>query len=174
MRMKITLKLFILMMFLLGSMDSYAGLTANSNNLKTTIILIRHAERDNFFILTEEGRIRAKDLIESVKDMEIDAIYSPDLERDLDTVTPLALHLGIDITVTPRISQPMVDKFIDDIISKHQGEVVLIVGNGSGYLRAVHQKLGGAGDGPYQYGDLFIYKILENGSMEITKSRYGR
>ena len=105
--------------------------------------------------------------------MGITAIYSPNLERDLDTVKPLANHLGIDITLTPRISKPMVDKIVDDILAKHTGEVVLLVGNGSGNLRALHHRLGGTGDGPYQYGDLFIYTIPDQGPVKITKSRYG-
>ena len=31
----------------------------------TTIILIRHAERDNFFILTTQGHVRAKALVDT-------------------------------------------------------------------------------------------------------------
>ena len=139
----------------------------------TTIILIRHAERDNFFVLTDQGHKRAKALVDVVKDMGIKAIYSPNLERDLDTVKPLANYLGIEITLTPRISKPMVDKIVDDILTKHTGEVVLLVGNGSGNLRAIHHRLGGSGDGPYSYGDLFIYIIPDQGPVKITKSRYG-
>ena len=139
----------------------------------TTVILIRHAERDNFFILTAQGRERAKALVDTVSDMGITAIYSPDLERNLDTVTPLANHLGIDITLTPRISHPMVDKIVSKILTKHVGEVVLLVGNGSGNLRSLHNRLGGTGDGPYQYGDLYIYSIPEQGPVKVIKARYG-
>jgi len=55
----------------------------------------------------------------------------PDLERNLDTVKALAAHLKIDITLTPRISLPMIDKIMTDLLTKHKGEVVLLVGNGS-------------------------------------------
>ncbi len=159
---------------LIGCLVISIGSTQDANSGTTTIvILIRHAERDNFFILTAQGRERAKALVDAVGDMGITAIYSPDLERDLDTVTPLANYLGIDITLTPRISKPMVDKIVDDILAKHTGEVVLLVGNGSGNLRAIHHRLGGAGDGPYPYGDLFIYIIPDQGPVKITKSRYG-
>ena len=139
----------------------------------TTVILIRHAERDNFFNITAQGRERAKALVDAARDMGITAIYSPDLERNLDTVTPLARHLGIDITLTTRISKPTVDKIIRDILTNHAGEVVLLVGNGSGNLRALHQRLGGTGDGPFQYGDLFIYSIPEQGPVKVIKARYG-
>ena len=51
----------------------------------TTVILIRHAERDNFFTLTHKGHERSKVLIDAVGGLDITAIYSPDLARDLDT-----------------------------------------------------------------------------------------
>ncbi|MFA9497917.1 MAG: phosphoglycerate mutase family protein [Deltaproteobacteria bacterium] len=159
---------------LLGFSVAYPGSKVQSKpGTTTTIILIRHAERDNFFILTAQGHKRAKALVDAVKDMGITAICSPNLERDLDTVRPLANHLGIHITLTPIISRPMVDKIVDDILAKHSGEVVLLVGNGSGNLRSLHHRLGGTGDGPYQYGDLYIYSIPDQGPVKVIKSRYG-
>jgi hypothetical protein len=159
---------------LLGCSVGYAGSNLPSKSEKTTtVILIRHAERDNFFNITAHGRERAKALVDTVSDMGITAIYSPDLERNLDTVTPLASHLGIDITLTPRISKKMVDKIVREILSKHTGEVVLLVGNGSGNLRSLHHRLGGTGEGPYQYGDLYIYTIPDQGPVIVVKSRYG-
>ena len=164
----------IFFFLLLGLSAVYTGSKVYSQaGTTTTIILIRHAERDNFFVLTAQGHKRAKALLNALKDMGITAIYSPNLDRDLDTVKPLANYLGIDITLTPRISKPIVDKIIDDILAKHAGEVVLLVGNGSGNLRALHHRLGGAGDGPYNYGDLFTYIIPDQGPVKITKSRYG-
>jgi hypothetical protein len=105
--------------------------------------------------------------------MGITAIYSPNLKRNLDTVTPLASHLGLDITLTPKIKKALVDKIILEILSKHTGEVILLVGNGSGNLRSLHHRLGGTGDGPYQYGDLYIYSIPDQGPVKVIESRYG-
>jgi hypothetical protein len=146
--------------------DTHSGTT-------TTVILIRHAERDNFFILTDKGHERAKALIDAVRNMGIQAIYSPDLVRDLDTVGPLANYLDIDVTLTPRITKPVVDKIISEILAKHVGEVVLMVGNGSGNLRTLHHRLGGTGEGPHAYGDLFIYRISNQGSVKVIKSKFG-
>ena len=150
------------------------GSTADAKSgTATTVILIRHAERDNFFILTDKGHERAKALIGATGNMGISAIYSPDLARDLDTVRPLANHLGIKIALVPRISAAVVDKMVSDILTRHPGGVVLLVGNGSGNLRLLHHRLGGTGEGPYQYGDLFIYTIPEQGPVKVLKSRYG-
>ena len=139
----------------------------------TTVILIRHAERDNFFILTARGHERAKALVDAVGEMGVTALYSPDLERNLDTVKPLADHLGIVITLIPRINKKTVDRIVNDILVKHAGEVVLLVGNGAGNLRSLHHRLGGTGEGPYSYGDLFIYTIPEQGTVKVIKSKYG-
>jgi Histidine phosphatase superfamily (branch 1) len=150
------------------------GAEKDSNPQKaTTVILIRHAERDNLFVITAEGRERAKALVDAVGDMEIAAIYSPDLERNLDTVKPLADHLRIDITLAPRFSESTIEKIVTAILTRHRGEVVLLVGNGSGNLRALHQRLGGTGDGPYQYGDMFLYTIPNHSPVEVKKSNYG-
>jgi hypothetical protein len=70
--------------------------------------------------------------------MDITAIYSPDLERNLDTARPLANHLKIEITLAPRFSESTIDKIVTDLLTKHRGETVLLVGNGSGNLRALH------------------------------------
>ena len=56
---------------------------------------------------------------------------------------------------------------------RHRGEVILLVGNGSGNLQLLHQRLGGTGEGPYTYGDLFIYTIPDQGPVKVKKSRYG-
>ena len=86
--------ILVIIFLLLGFSDGYTGTKVQSKpGTSTTIILIRHAERDNFFILTAQGHKRAKALVDAVKDMGIKAIYSPNLERDLDTVKPLANHL---------------------------------------------------------------------------------
>ena len=168
-----SLRLAIIFLLLSCSVGCTGIRVQSKPETTTTVILIRHAERDNFFAITAQGRRRAKALVDTVKDMGITAIYSPDLERNLETVAPLANHLGIDITLTPRIDKQMVDKIVPEILTKHPGEVVLLVANGSGNLRSLHHRLGGTGDGPYQYGDLYIYYILSQGPVKIIKSRYG-
>jgi hypothetical protein len=166
--------LLAIIILLVGCSVGCIGSTVNANSGKTTtVILIRHAERDNFFILTPKGHERAKALVDAVGDMGIAAIYSPNLERDLDTVRPLANHLGIRITLAPRISKALVDKIVSEILSRHPGEVALFVGNGAGNLRALHQRLGGTGEGPYTYGELFIYTIPVQGPVKVIKSKYG-
>jgi len=163
----------IFLILLLNGVGYTDSKEASASHPITSIILIRHAERDNFFNITSQGRERAKALVSAVKDFEITAIYSPDLDRNVDTVRPLANHLKIDITLIPRITKSTVDKVINEINTTHAGEVVLLVGNVSGNLRSLHHRLGGQGDGPDQYGELFIYTITDRGPVKVVKSRYG-
>ena len=175
-KMKLENRIFIvsiIILLLVCSVDSFRSEAISNSSKTTTIILIRHAERDNFFIITDEGRERAEALVDAVQDMDITAIYSPDLERNLDTVKPLADHLKINITLIPRLSESTIDKIVTDILTRNRAKVVLLVGNGSGNLDALHQRLGGTGDGPYQYGDMFLYSIPNHGPVEVKKSNYG-
>lgn len=169
------IKSLIIVVGLLSIMEvSVANDSVHSNKInKITIILIRHAERDNFFNITDEGRKRAVALIDSVADMGISAIYSPDLSRNIETVQPLANFLEIEITLIPRINKASIDEIFSIILTPNKGKVVLLVGNGSGNLTLLHQRLGGQGDGPYQYGQLNIYRIYDDGSVSVTKSKFG-
>ena len=165
--------LAIVFLILACSVDYAESKVSSKPGTTTKVILIRHAKRDNFFNITAQGRERAKALLHTVSDMGITAIYSPDLQRNLDTVSPLAKHLGVAITLTPRISKATIDTIVREILTKHMGGVVLLVGNGSGNMRLLHQRLGGTGEGPYRYGDLYIYIIPDQGPVKIIKSRYG-
>ena len=135
----------------------------------TTIILTRHADRDTLATeLNDKGRLRAQALVEAVDNMNITAIYSPDLKRNLDTARPLARHLGLEIGVLSA-SKYEVTK---TILTRHPGEVVLWVGNG-GNLTEIYAFLGGEGAPPTTYGDLYIMKIKDSGDPVVIKKRYG-
>ena len=140
---------------------------------ETSIIMVRHAERTEFTkVLTKKGRRRAQDLVKAAAGLNITAIYSPDLERNLDTAKPLAQYLGVEITVTPEKSTPLVDQIVDEMLDKHSGETILWVGNVSN-LRKMYWRLGGDGEGPIEYGDLFIMKIPAKGRVKIEKTHFG-
>ena len=140
----------------------------------TTVILTRHADTDpGFGELNATGRERAKALVDAVGDMRITAIYSPNLERNLETVRPLASRLGIAVTRTAAVSVFAADSIAREILDKHAGGVVLWVGNVSGNLQAIYRWLGGAGMGLVEYGDLHILTIPDQGPVGVVKKRYG-
>ena len=139
----------------------------------TTVILIRHAERDEFGMLTPEGHARAQALVNAVGNMGIQEIYSPNLKRNIETVEPLARHLGVEITLTPKISLLMVGKICEEILTVHAGKVILWVGNVSGNLQSIYKQLGGKGSGPLDYGQLYILTIPDRGPTLVVKSTFG-
>ena len=146
-----------------------AIVTHSSPGTTTTVILTRHADRDPMATeLNDQGRLRAQALVEAVAEMNITAIYSPDLKRNLDTARPLAEHLGIEVQIIGA-SKYEVSK---TILTKHPGEVVIGIGK-SGNLKEIYPFLGGEGAPPTVYGDLFIMKIRDSGSPEVIKKRYG-
>jgi len=159
--------------FLCFSAGCMSSTIHSKSGTTTTVILIRHADRNDMGRLTPEGHDRAKALVNTVGHKGVTAIYSPDLERNLDTVKPLADHLGINITLTPKVSLFVVNKIVAEILDQHAGGVVLWVGNVSGNLQAIYRKLGGRGKGPLEYGDLFIMTIPDRGAVKVTKSRFG-
>jgi len=161
--------------FLLGSLAGCAAVEVHSKpGTTTTVILTRHADRDEGADeLNAKGRERAKALADAVSDMDVTAIYSPDVERNLATVRPLASRLGIEITRTPKVSVFAASSIVKEILDKHAGRVVVWVGNVSGNLQAMYRLLGGTGAAPIEYGDLHILTIPDTGPVKVVKKRYG-
>lgn len=150
-----------------GAVHSRPGTT-------TTVILTRHGDTDpGSGALNPTGRERAQALVGAAGGMGVTAIYSPDLERNLDTVRPLARHAGIEITRTAAVSLFSVGAIVDEILDRHAGGVVVWVGNASGNLQAVYRRLGGSGLGPVEYGDLHIVTVPAAGAVTVVKRRYG-
>ena len=68
----------------------------NQDNEITTYYLIRHAEKDRSDSanrnpdLNPEGKKRAEKWAEVLKDIELDAVYSTDYKRTIQTAMPVA------------------------------------------------------------------------------------
>jgi len=92
-------------------------------------------------VLNERGRVRAQALVGEIGEMNITAIYCPDLVRNIDTAKPLAKHLGLKIETFSDMSK--VHEVIEANMSRHSGEVILWVGNTSN-LPQFYSRLGGA------------------------------
>jgi phosphohistidine phosphatase SixA len=143
----------------------------SSAGTTTTVILTRHGDRDAASnLLNEKGRVRAQALVGEIGEMNITAIYCPDLVRNIDTARPLAKHLGLKIETFSDMSK--VHEVLETIMSRHSGDVILWVGNTSN-LPLFYSRLGGEGEPPTKYGDLFIIKLKGEGFPEVIKKRYG-
>ena len=109
----------------------------------TTIYLIRHAEKDRSDKenknpeLTEEGKKRAERWAEVLGLSKVDAVYSTNYQRTLQTATPIATRNGLEIqTYEPN------NLDIDSLTTRHEGERILIVGHSNTTPMLVNRALG--------------------------------
>jgi hypothetical protein len=142
----------------------------------TTIIMVRHAERDPGLDppLNTEGIARAQILADVLGQNGVTAIYTMDAIRNRETAQPLATKLGLTPSLVP-VSQlldtkALAKRLVSEWLSKHSGGVVLWIGNlGStttgqnGTLEEVYRLLGGTGNSPNRYQDLYIVVVPEEG-----------
>lgn len=134
----------------------------------TTIVLLRHADRNPLQEdLTDEGRERAAALPKALAGMPIDAIYSLDIKRNLDTAEPLAKERGLTVKIVRE------SRVAEQIVRGNPGKTVVWVGN-TDNLADIYSALRGEGPPPVRYGDLFIVRLPDQGPTMVTKTHYGR
>ncbi len=172
--MSTKIKRFIFLSFLvvfIGILSGCETMIHSSSGTTTTVIMIRHAERTSYGgELTALGRKNAQALVKAIGDMKIDAIYSPDLARNLKTVQPLAKQLGIKISTVK--DDPDTDSMVLTFIQERAGQTVLWVGNTTN-LVDIYNLLGGRGEPPVKYGDLFILSVPDKGTTRVVKKTWG-
>lgn len=147
----------------------------------TTLIFVRHAERAEVPAadpgLTDAGQARAKLLAEVLKDVDVvagvDAIYATQFRRTQRTAAPLAGVLGLEVDVA---DAGAVAEFMEDILRKHKGEIVLIVGH-SDTIAPMIAELGGSKKLPDiaedEYDNLYIVTIPWFGKVKTLRLHYG-
>ena len=107
----------------------------------TTLFFIRHAEKirngDSDPGLTEQGMLRSSNWADVLKNADIDAIYSTNTQRTLNTAKPTANIKGLEVLVYDA-------KTIDIIglVEASQGKTVLIVGHSNSTPVLVNKLLG--------------------------------
>ena len=102
------------------------------NKESSTLIFIRHAEKADDGTsnpsLTKDGQARAERIEIFLKKTfkKIDAVYSTDYKRTLETAQPSAMSFGLTVQkYNPRTP----NVFLKTLIKDYSGKVVLIVGH---------------------------------------------
>ena len=148
----------------------------------TTMIFVRHAEKQNIPLedpgLTEAGRQRAEELARQLIDADvvagIDAIYSTNTRRTLETVTPISELLDLDVLIylNEEDDEPLVDKMVAD----NKGKIILVVGH-SDTLPDMIAALGASKKVPViaenEYDNLYLISIPWFGKTKTIRLRYG-
>jgi broad specificity phosphatase PhoE len=121
-----------------------AGYYSQAQEKTTTFIIVRHAEKDTSKAgsqmmqadpdLSAAGKVRAQNLVTTLKDYAIDAIYSTNYIRTKATVTPLAEKYNTEIQLyDPRNQQAFAEQ-----LKLMNGKVVVIAGHSNTAPRLVN------------------------------------
>lgn len=146
----------------------------------TVVLIVRHAEKASDAEdspLTEAGVKRAQALVRVAEDAGVSAIYSSQFKRNHDTAQPLSERLGVAVTEMPVNLQNPGDygkMLAADIMQKHAGQAVMVVGHGNTIAATVEGLTGRASqiDSP-AYSDLFIVVVPPSGAAKVVKAQYG-
>lgn len=148
----------------------------------TTIIVVRHAERDTQKVdppISVAGRERALVLARMLAPAGISAIYTTDYLRTQQTVQPLASALGLrfeQVVAENRDLKEHVADLLKRISTNNAGRVVLVSSH-SNVIPLILQGLGVefteeiAMD---QYDDLFIVTKKSDGTASLLRLKFGR
>jgi broad specificity phosphatase PhoE len=146
----------------------------------TTVLIVRHAEKASEAEdspLTEAGVQRAQALVGVAADAGVSAIYTTQFKRNRDTAQPLAARLGVAATEVPVNLQNPSDygkMLAKNILEKHSGQTVVVIGHGNTIGSIVEGLTGQAAPpGDIQYSDLFIVTVPPAGPARVIKAQYG-
>lgn len=164
----------------------FTGPVLSKPGTTTTIILVRHAERDPGFDppLNAEGVIRAQRLADVLAERGVTAIYISDFIRNHQSAEPIAQRLGLPVTVVPQIqladTKALANTLVAEWLNLHAGGVVVWIGNTgpvldtqSGNIQELYFRLGGTGDPPISYEDLTVIVVPDEGDTHIIRASYG-
>lgn len=128
---------------------------------RTTVILVRHADRAGD-ILSTQGLARAANLPQALAGYELDAIYSPDIARNLQTAEPLSKALDLHVTIIPK------ERAGATMARAHPEGTVIWIGN-KGNLRTIWAELGGTGEAPQAYGEVGVITLQSSSRRQVTR-----
>lgn len=147
----------------------------------TTMIFVRHAEKALTPVddpaLSPEGQVRAAELARQLVDADviagIDAIYSTDYRRTVETVQPVADAIGLEVNLyDPADGEAELER----ILKEHKGQIILIVGH-SNTVPTLIAELGAHKDVPeiaeFEYDNIYLVSIPWFGKTKTIRLRYG-
>lgn len=146
----------------------------------TTVIVVRHAEKASDADdspLTEAGSRRAEALERAVEGAGVRAVYSSQFKRNLDTARPLAERMKLSVNEMPvNLSNPgdYGKALARDILEKHAGQTVVVVGHANTVAATVEALSGRPAQfGDIQYPDFFIVVVPRGGEAKVVRAQYG-
>jgi broad specificity phosphatase PhoE len=172
--MKKVLKIFPLLLVL-------AIISCNRTQPGTTVVLIvRHAEKATDAEdspLTDAGTARAQALVSVAENAGVNGIYTTQFRRNHDTAKPISERTNAAVTEMPVDLQNPGDygkRLASDILEKHRGQTILVVGHSNTVPLIIDALTGRTGSvSDVAYHDLFIVTIPPSGQTSLIKAEYG-
>ena len=131
----------------------------------TTLYVVRHGDRlkEN---LSEKGQQRARDLVTALEGAPLDFIFSPSIQRNLDTAAPLSEARGLP-TLWRAQEFPTAR-----ILREANGKSAIWVGNKNN-IRKIWEDLSLPEPAPLEYGDLHVIRSDAAGNISVERRRFG-
>lgn len=166
----------IIFLFFLTSILQGSSLPNEEKSI-TTIFLVRHAEKAQDGTsdppLTSEGKARAQELAYILKHVPLDAVYSTPYKRTQQTALPTAKAHSLQVN---SYNPEEKESFLKNILSKHKGGNVLIIGH-SNTVPVLANHLSGSTQFPpldeSTYDNIFVVSVPQKGHPVITRLLFG-
>ena len=146
----------------------------------TTVILVRHAEKDSAVSptdppLTQAGGERAEELARILRDSGITAIFVTPYQRTRDTARPVAALLGLEPQLL-QVGKTLAADTAALIREKHAGQTVLVVGHSNSTPELARAL--GAPDvpniaDPWEFDNIFVVTLRGDQEPAFLRLRYG-
>jgi phosphohistidine phosphatase SixA len=146
--------------------------TVSAARAQTVVVLVRHAEKVDesaASALTETGQERARSLSAMLKDAGIQAIFSTEYRRTLDTAKPTAEAVSKLIEVYDADDLPSFAKTL-----RARGDRALVVGHSDTTPELV-KLLGGDPGSPIasnEYDRIYLLTLFDDGKASTTLLRF--
>jgi broad specificity phosphatase PhoE len=144
----------------------------------TVVIVVRHADKAaapaNDPPLTEVGVARAAALAEFLRDAKVGAVLHTPTTRTRETARPTAELFGITPEIIPLGPMPVVSAAVREMVAKHAGKTILVVGHSNTILPWI-AALGGPTRPDlcdHQYDGIYTL-VIGGGSVRMVEGRYG-
>jgi broad specificity phosphatase PhoE len=168
------LRLLFALLFILTAAPALA---APDTTAVSTVILVRHAEKNEHppggdAGLSTKGLLRATELAKTLEGARVRAVYASQYGRTQMTAAPLAAAIGDSVRV---YDANHLDRLAERVRKEGKGSTVVIVGHGDTIQQTIELLIGttlGANEAA-PYDRMWVLTLGPEGTWKLLRLRYG-